>query len=450
MDYDLIIIGAGPAGYLAAVRAAQMGLHTVVIEKRHLGGMCLNWGCIPSKILLESAKFFRKMGKASIFGIDGIDINHISFNWETAMARVHGIVEKLNRGIKALFDTHGVKVVAGTAHIVSPTSVSVERRLISAPTIFIATGSRPQKKNMPIPDDMILEIDAMFGLKNIPEAIAVVGAGPTAVEMAQLFSMLRKKVSLICPESELLPITDPYLSHFVQNKLLKSDINVFTNATITGTYESGVMVGPSRVVCDRVINGETRKAVTPPSDVKLQVEDGFLKTNECLQTNVPNIFAIGDVNGKRPLAHVASAQAISAVNFLAGVHKPIDYDLYPINIYSDPEIAQIGKSEPQLQAQNVEYKVVKYPLSINGKALAEGNIEGFIRLLCEKRYGEILGVQIVAPHATDMISEANVIMQMEGTVFDMARIIHAHPTNSEIFAEAGLAAIEKDIDLYLV
>ncbi len=447
MDYDLLIVGAGPAGYVAAIRAGQLGLKTAIVEKGALGGMCLNWGCIPTKSLLESARLYKKIKKAEDFGIDGIFPKTIFFNWQKCLLRTRRIVDRLSKGISMLLEKNGVTTIQGTAEIVSPTSLVVERRMISAPYIFLATGSRPKRQELPVPKEMCLEIEDLFQLETLPDSIVIMGNGSTVIELCQFFTMIGKQTSLISKEDSLIPMLDPYLSSFAEKKLRSMGVGIFLQNSITGYNKEGILAGENKIPCQKILNSEEREAILPPSSISLEMENGFVKVNEHLQSNYSSIFAIGDMNGIRPLAHIASAQGIHAVNYIKGIDTPLDYSCCPVNIYSEPEMAQAGLTEPQLKKARIEYKISEFPLSANAKAMIEGSTEGVLRLFSEKKYGEVLGVQIIAPHATDMIAEAVAIMQMEGTIYDVAKVVHAHPTTSEIFLEAGWAAIDKALHL---
>ncbi len=444
-DYDVIIIGAGPAGYTAALRSGQLGMRTALIEKEKLGGMCMNWGCVPAKIFLETAKLLHKIWQASNMGIDGVNPEQIRFNWQNTFLRAQKITNRLKRSIDALLRWNSVEIITGTAHIASETSVTVENRRISAPNIIIATGAYFKNIQLPILSKNIFSISQIWQNPPVEEEIVIMGGNSTAIEIAELFSLIGHKVTMLVSEDRLVTVADPYLSHYMLQQLEKRKINVILNAKVIGGDIHSLTVGKNIISCPIIINSENRIGVIPTSDILLECENHFIKVNNFLQTNVPNIFAIGEVNGKQMLAHVATAQAIQTINYIKGIKEPMNYDSHPINIYSIPEIAQIGLTEPQLKQRKIEYQISEYPLSANAKALAEGDAEGFIRLLSEKKYGEILGVQIAAAHATDMISEAAVLMEMEGTVFDLARVVHAHPTVSEIFLDAGWAAVEKTL-----
>mgnify|MGYP006276033997 CR=1 FL=1 len=446
MKYDVLIIGSGPAGYVAAIRSGQVGLKTALVEKKDIGGMCLNWGCIPSKAIIESAKYYDKLHQADDFGIDGIDMKQVGFNWVNAKNRALRIARKLTGGVKYLLDKNGVEIIQGEAIITSENAVTVENRNIEANNIIIATGSYPNQLDEIIPKDKILELEHMYHEEKLPDTVAVVGEGGVAVEMAQFFQMIGKKVTLVASSETLLPQADQYLNDYIRNRLKKDHIDLIFNSDIKG-YENGKLkVGDKAVDCEKVLNASFRGAVLPRSNIDIAIrDDGFVNTDQFLQTNYDHIYAIGDVNGKSYLAHAGSAQGLFVINKIKGIKGEIDLHKYPLNIYSNPEIAQIGLTEQELQEQGVSYKVSEFPLSANGKALIEGYKEGNIRMLSEKKYGEVLGVQIIAPHATDMIAEATAFMQIESTIYDVARSIHAHPTISEIYMEAGFDAVDKAI-----
>ena len=445
MAYDLIIIGSGPGGYVAAIRAGQVGLKTAIIEKSKIGGMCLNWGCIPSKALLESAKKLAAVKKAASFGIDGIDENKLTFNWNTAVKRSQRIVKRLTKGVEFLLKKNGVEIITGEAEIDSQTSVSVENRLLETKYIMIATGTRPGRPPYTLAEGTVIEIDHLWNMETPPQNPVVLGSGPHAVELAQFFNLIEKEVKLLVPGDTLLPGLDPFLADHVTRSFKKSKIDILFFSKLEGHSGSSLRVDGKEIPCDGLINASDRKAVIPSSRVEFTLENGFLKIDEFLQTNVNNIYAVGDVNGLSFLAHAASAQGLHAVNVINGVGKKIKHEGIPMNMYTYPEIAQVGYTEMQVKEQGYDYKISEFPLSANGKALAEGQSEGMVRIISEKKYGEVLGVQIIAEHATDMIAEAASVMQLEGTVFDIAGTIHAHPTISEIFMEAGFAAFDQPI-----
>jgi len=433
MNYDLIIIGAGPAGYVAAIKAGQSGLKTLVIDKQYIGGMCLNWGCIPSKALLESTKAYNRIKSAEEFGITGIDINKLGFNWQQALKRSNSVISRLTKGIEYLWKKNGVEFLPAEARIISPTQVEADNRILETKNIIIATGSRPtQVKDVP----RLIGIEALYKLPELPQKPIIYGTGAIAIEMAQLFSLLGRKPILIATSDQLIPDLDDYLQAFVTKHLKKDRITILKASEIT-TDQENIYHNGTALDFDYVINCSWRNAILPDSKIELKTQTGFIATDHEYRSNYPNIFAAGDVNGISYLAHAASAQAVRIVDIINGRADGEENRQYPLNIYSDPEIAQIGLTEAELKNRGIDYKISEYSLSANGKALAEGAAEGFVRLLYETRYSQVLGVQIVAPNATDMIAEAGVLMELEGTVYDLARTVHAHPTVAEVFMDAG-------------
>jgi len=438
MEYDVIVIGSGPGGYVAAIRAGQLGMKTALVERGRIGGMCLNWGCIPTKALLESAKRLRAVREAADFGVDGIDGSALAFNWGTALKRANRIVGRLTKGIGFLLKKNGVEWIEGTASIAGEKEVRVDNRLLKGEHIIIATGSRPGTIDGSIPAGILMEIDELLSAAAIPHQPVVVGRGPHAVELVQFFHVAGSEVTWLSPQGRLLEGVDPFLEDALMRLIKKAKIRTHAFSKPLEFKDGELILDDIHIPCDAVINASTRRGVLPESDVDLETEGGFLKVDDSLRTGRAGIYAVGDVNGRSTLAHAASAQALFAVGAIQGVKGKMDFSKIPFNMYTFPEMAQVGAGEPELEARGVDYRVSEFPLSANGKALAEGNSDGLIRILVEKKYGEVLGVQIVADHATDMIAEAAVVMGMEGTVFDVAATVHAHPTVSEIFLEAAL------------
>jgi len=446
MVYDLIIIGAGPAGYVAAIRAGQLGMKTALVEKKEVGGMCLNWGCIPTKALIESAKFYARLKAAENLGIDGIDLTKVSFNWDNAKKRSGQIVKKLTAGINFLLKKNGVEVIRGEARITGPNSVSVQNRLLEAKNILIATGSYPAALEAEIPANKLIQVEYLLDLPQIPKRIVLVGHGPATLELAQFFQLIDREVTVVSPAENVIPGVDDYLRQYILKKTRGQGIRIIENGKIRGATDDILQVNQQEIEYDIVINCSWRKGIVPPSEVGLQVgENNFIPVDEFLQTCVPSIFAAGDVNGLSYLAHAASAQGVFVVNHIQGVEGSMDIKQYPINIYTVPEVAQIGLTEAEIRNKGIEYRIGEFPMSANGKALAEDAAEGMIRILSGKQYGEVLGVQIIAANATDLIAEAAAFMSVEATVYDVARTVHAHPTVAEVFLEAGMDAADKPI-----
>lgn len=433
MIYDLIIIGSGPAGYVGAIKAGQRGLKTLIIDKKYIGGMCLNWGCIPTKSILESAKIYQKVLNAKDFGVTGINQEELGFDWQQASKRTRKIVAKLTRGIEFLWKKNGVEFLEAEAKILSPTEVEADKRIFETKNILIATGSRPAPRQ-DFADALSLE--DIYDLESLPEKPLLVGRGANLVELAQFFHMIGIPPIILADELPLMPSLDEHLENFIQKKLKKDRIPVIpiSEAVIK---DKAIIYKDKEYPYDRPINISFRSAVLPDITPDITLENGFIKTDRRHMSSVKGIYAAGDVNGKSYLAHVASAQALEVIDAIMKVELPEEERKYPLNIYTSPELAQIGMTEAEIKAQNINYKVKQYSLSANGKALTEGASEGFIRIIYETKYNEVLGVQMVSEHATDLISEAGILMELEGTTFELARTIHAHPTVSEIYMDAG-------------
>ena len=446
MEYDVLIIGAGPAGYVAAIRAGQVGLKTVLVERVYLGGMCLNWGCIPTKTLLESAKLFDKAKHLESFGIEGIEVDKLSLNWEKVKTRSTRITQKLSSGINYLLKKNGVELITGTARLGADNSVYVNDKRLLAKHIIIATGSKPKVMDKALANAPIVEMEKLFALETIPGHVVVTGNHVSAVEMAQFFKLIGKTVTLIANSDCFLVGMDEHLIAYITGKLKTENIHVILDA-YPEKFEGGELVaGRHKIKCELLVNCNSRKAIFPESEIPFALtERGFIKTSDNFETNLKGVYAIGDVSGKSFVAHVASAQGIHVINTIKGIKSKFNELLYPINMYTVPEISQIGLTEQEVVNEGIDYKISEFPLSANGKAIIEGNTEGFIRMISEKKYGQVIGVQIVAANATDMIAEAGAFMSVDGTVYDVAQTIHAHPTVSEVFMEAGFDAFDKAI-----
>ena len=440
MTYDLIVLGGGPAGYVAALRAGQVGLKAALIERERVGGMCLAWGCIPTKALIESARLFQRMGQASQWGIGGFDPSMLRFNWPAAVQRALGIAAGLGRDIEARLRKHGVDLIQGEATILAADLVQVDGRSLSTRATLIATGSRIEVGHLPLPRERVWTPRELLGQSALPEALVVYGQGGNALELAQLLRITGHEVALLCPEERLLPELDPVLEDALAARLARDGVRIEREVLLDGYEDGQVRAGALRIPAGAVVVATRRRAVLPASHVALATREGFLCTDAGLQTSVPGIYAAGDVTGRASLAHAASAQGLFVVNRLKGHRAPLELDHYPLTVYSLPEAAQIGTTEPQLRSRGIPFKASLFPMSANGKAMAEGQTEGFVRILSDPATGHVLGVQILADQAADLIAEAAVLMRMEGTVFDLAGTAHAHPTVSEVFLEASLAA----------
>lgn len=438
MDYDVIIIGSGPGGYVSAIRAGQTGLKTLVIDKKYIGGMCLNWGCIPTKSLIESAKTYHKVMHAIDFGITGVNPEGIGFDWMKAVSRTETVVKRLTKGIEYLWKKDGVDFILGEAKITGQNSVTVNNQVIQAKNIIIATGSKPGRIELP---ESIIELEELLAQGDLPIKPVLYGRGAITVEIAQLFKLLDRSPIIVSDDDPLIPGLDDAMNSWILKKLKKDKIQVLAQSDIS--YIDGKMhYKGERLDYDAVLNTSLRRAIMPEIYTEIATRDGYVVTDENFMTSIPGIYAIGDVNGRSYLAHAASAQGLSVIDHLHGHKREYDDEKIPINIYSQPEMAQVGITEQAAKQRGIEILVKEYPLTANGKALAEGNAEGLIRMIYEPKYKQVIGVQIVADNATDMIAEAGVMLELEGTIYDLANTVHAHPTVSEVFMEVSSAAAE--------
>jgi dihydrolipoamide dehydrogenase len=447
--YDIVILGAGPGGYVAALKAAQSGKNVALIEKDNVGGMCLNWGCIPSKALMASAKVYDNIVKSKEYGIDGIDSSTVTLNWTVMVERAFKVVEKLTGGVKTLLAKNGVKVYHGYGEVVGNRSIRIDEEIIEFDNLIIATGS-----NYPLPfedadEKKVLTPKNIYSLDKLPESIAIAGGGIIGVEFAFLFSMLGVKVSLFENKNHLVNFMDDEVIGFVERQLKKKKVKLSLESNVTG-YEDGEVVynvkgETKKEKADFLLSAATRKASLGGLDYLLkhglELKNGYIRTDLRTRTSLPNIYAVGDVNGQWMLAHVSSVEGTTAVETINGGGHDLIYDMMPTCIYANPEISAVGLTEKGALKRGFLVDVGKFPLAANGKALAEGQSDGFVKVVSDKKYGEILGVHIVAENATDMISESALAMQLEGTLYDVAAVVHPHPTLSESVLEATLKGL---------
>ncbi len=456
-QYDIAVIGAGPGGYVAAIKAAQMGAKVAIIEKNELGGVCLNWGCIPTKTLLKNAKVYENILNSEKYGIDIENKNSISINWPNMQKRKEQVVKRLTGGVKILLQKNGVDIYNGYGEIIDKNIIKVNEETLQARNLIIATGSSPRIPNIDgikeaIENGYVLTSRGILELNEIPKELVVIGAGVISIEFATLYNSLGSKVTILQRSEGILSSIDKDVSKTMAKILKRNGVNIVYGATIE-------KIDNNKVIAN--INGETKEFIgdkilisvgrTPNikglEKLGLEIDKRGIVTNERLETNVKGVYAIGDVNGKYLLAHVASAEGIVAVENIMGKDSKIEYRKVPSCIYGFPEIGVVGMTEEEAKEKGHQIIVSTFPLSANGKALAEGESEGFVKIVADKEYGEILGVHILAPNATDMIAEAVTTMELEGTVHELAKAIHPHPTLSEIIMEAAHGAIDSPIHM---
>jgi dihydrolipoamide dehydrogenase len=456
-SYDIVVLGGGPGGYVAAIKAAQLGAKTALIEKEKIGGVCLNVGCIPTKTLLKSAKLYEDLMHSEKFGIDILDKSIVAINWGNLMARKDSIVNKLTAGVKILLNQNGIDVYNGYGEAVDKNTIVVDNETLKTKNLIIATGSStfipstPGLKESFEKGYAITSTEAL-SLDKIPKELIVIGGGVVGVEFAALYNALGTRVTIL-QRSQILRSLDKDVRETMERILVSKGINLVYGVDIQ-SYDVNkvrcIVNGEAKIFsADKILISIGRTAnLKGIEKLKLKVDKKGIVTDEKLRTSVEGVYAIGDVNGKYMLAHVASAEGIIAVENIMGKDEKINYDKVPSCIYTFPEVGVVGLSEEEARAKG--YKVISstFPMTANGKAMAEGETEGFVKIVADEQYGEVLGVHIIASHATDMIAEAVAALELEGTVHDLAKAVHPHPTLSEVVMEAAHGAVDKPIHIF--
>ncbi|AJQ26294.1 dihydrolipoyl dehydrogenase [Pelosinus fermentans] len=451
MKKKVIIVGGGPGGYVAAIRAAQLGAEVHIVEKEKMGGTCLNVGCIPTKALLHTAKLYHTVQEEVN---NGLRVEGISLDWPALMSRKDTIVNRLVQGVKGLLKAHGVKTHSGQAvlkdahkvQVVGETTVTLD-----ADIIVLASGSVPSKIPVPGADSAgVIDSTAALSLPKVPKSLVIIGGGVIGTEFASLYSSFGTKVTIVEMLPEILPMVDRQIAKRVKEKLTECNIDFMLEAGLkeilsTSNGLSAVVQTAGKnheVAGEYILMATGRKANIHNmglEEVGIQTERGRIVVNEYFATNIPHIYAIGDCNAQMMLAHAASAQGVAAVEYALG-HSPFyNPKVIPSCIYTIPEAAGVGLTEDEAAAQGISYKVGLFPLMANGKSLIEGCEFGLIKLIVTEKSGEILGGHIFGPRATDLIGEIALAMNLEATVDEVIATIHAHPTMSEGIAEAALS-----------
>jgi dihydrolipoamide dehydrogenase len=459
--FDVVIVGSGPGGYVAAIRAAQLDLSVAVVEEDRPGGVCLNWGCIPTKALLKSAEVVSLLHRASEFGVA---LSGFTADYSQAHSRSRRIADRLAKGVEFLFKKNKITLIPGRGSLAGPTSVRVAKKEgaeeLQARAVILATGSEP--KSLPgvaIDEGRVISSTGALRMEAAPQAIAVIGAGAVGVEFAEIYAAYGAQVTLLEALPRILPLEDEEASAQIARIFSRRGIDVKAGAKVTAVNaaEEGVAIeaeieGKSeRIACGRVLMAVGRSARTSGIGLEalgVAVERGFVKVSPKMESSVKGLYAVGDVAGPPLLAHKAMAEGVVAAEAIAGIDpRPVDYGNIPSCTYCRPQVASIGMTEAQAKANGRELAVGRFPFTANGKALAMGEHEGFVKVVADRGTGEILGVHIVGSEATEIIHEFAVGRTLEATLEEMVHTIHAHPTLSEAALEATLAALGRAIHI---
>lgn len=460
-EYDLIVIGGGPAGYAGAIRAGQLGKKVACIELERAGGTCLNWGCIPTKALLKSAELYQKIKKAEVYGLSAKDV---SFDFAKVMERSRGVASQMAKGIEFLFKKNKVDYIVGKGQVSAPGMVSItdgpqKGKFLKTKNILIATGCKMRR----IPD---LEYDGTkvmtsreaLAIKELPKSVVIVGAGAIGIEFAYFFNAFGSAVTVVEVLPQILPVEDEEVSKTLQRSLEKQGI-VFrlgakcdnyrvgeNNVKVTVTQGDKAEELEANALLSAIGVTANLDGVLAPN-VKLDLDRNYLKVGEDYQTNVKGIYGAGDIIGPPWLAHVATFEAVSAVNGMFGHGKPKRVRTFPGCTYCQPQVSSIGLTEKAAKEKKLDYKVGKFPFTASGKAVASAESDGFVKVISDSKTGEIFGAHIIGSEATELIAEYGLAIELEATIEEIHQTIHAHPTLSEAVMEAAAATLGEAIHI---
>ncbi|GAB3634710.1 dihydrolipoyl dehydrogenase [Hymenobacter arcticus] len=462
LQFDLVVIGSGPGGYVAAIRASQLGLKVGVIERESLGGICLNWGCIPTKALLKTAQVYEYLQHAQDYGLT---VKEAGFDFEAVIKRSRGVADGMSKGINFLFKKNKIETVVGTGKLLAPGKVEVTKpdgtkETVEAKSIILATGTRArQLPNLPIDDKKIIGYRKAMTPDNLPKRMVVVGSGAIGVEFAYFYRTMGTEVTIVEYLPRIVPVEDEEVSRQMEKSYRKLGINILTSAEVTKVDTSGegcqvfikTAKGEQQIACDVVLSAvgvQTNLENIGLEELGIKVEKGRVLVDNFYQTSVPGIYAIGDIVPGPALAHVASAEGIICVEKIAGHHpEPLNYQNIPGCTYAQPEIASVGLTEAEAKAKGYDIRVGKFPFSASGKAAAAGVKDGFVKVIFDKKYGEWLGAHMIGANVTEMIAEVVVARKLETTGHEIIKSVHPHPTMSEAIMEATAAAYDEVIHL---
>ena len=458
-NYDLAVVGSGPGGYVAAIRAGQLGLKTAIIERETLGGVCLNWGCIPSKALLKNAEILSYIHRAEEFGLQ---FDNFRADYSVAVKRSRRVVARNTRGVAFLLRKNNVDHIEGSGRLRGNgvVEISPEGREITAKNIIIATGARPRSiPPLPIDGENIITSRESIVLDQLPSSIVIVGGGAIGVEFAYLYRMYGVEVTVVELLPRLAPNEDEEISPLLERSFSRQGIKVLAGAGVTGfeAGPSGLIVKVEKegveqpLDCEKVLVAVGVRGNIEDlglEDLSIETGPGCIQIDNHMSTNVPGIYAIGDVTGKLALAHVASAQGVLAVEHIAGMEtQALDYTMMPRATYCQPQIASFGLTEAQAREQGHSVQVGTFNVQANGKAPAMGESEGIVKLVVDDRYGELLGGHMIGPEVTELLGELAMTKMLEGTTLELGWAVHPHPSISEMLKEAALSAQGRSIHM---
>ena len=451
LEYDIVVVGAGPGGYVAAIRAGQLGLKTAVVERDELGGICLNWGCIPSKALLRNADVVTLVKRAGEFGIT---YDNLQVDYSKAIDRSRTVVTKLTRGVAHLLRKNKVDHIKGEARFTGAHTLTVtpSEDVLQAKNIIIATGARPRTiPSLPIDGEQVITSREALEQKDLPPSAVIVGGGAVGVEFASVYNAYGVNVTIVEMLPHILPNEDEEISQQLERSLSRRGIALMTSSKVAGVTHNGNRTtlrvegadGTAEVQCDKVlvaigVQGNVENLGLEKAGIS--TEGGFIQIDAGMATGVPGVYAIGDVTGKLLLAHAASAQGVFAVDTIAGLDPPaLSYQDMPKATYCSPQVASFGLTEREAREEGYDVKVGKFAFQASGKALTLGDTEGMIKLVTDAKYGEILGAHMIGAEVTELLAELSMTRMLEGTATELAWMVHAHPTLSETLKEAALA-----------
>ena len=447
----MIVIGSGPGGYVAAIRAGQLGLKTAVVERGEVGGVCLNWGCIPSKALLRNAEVLGLFKRAADFGIS---VDNLKYDFSAAIDRSRKVVDRLTRGVSFLLKKNKVEYISGTGVLKDANTVEVEGGdTLTTDNVIIATGARFRElPTLPVDGNVVITSREALELREVPLRVVIVGGGATGVEFAYLYRTYGAQVTLVELLPRLVPLEDEEISAELEKALEKQGINSMTGSKVDSVQVDGSTAkvtvsgeaGETEIECDKVlvaVGAQGNVEGIGLEELGVETERGFITIDDSMATNVPGVYAIGDVTGKLLLAHVASAQGVMAVETIAGLEPmKLDYDLMPKATYCRPQVASFGLTEAQATERGYTVKAGKFPLIASGKALALDETEGMIKLVVDAELGDVLGAHMIGTEVTELLGEVSLARMLESTTKELGWLVHPHPTISETLKEAALAS----------